>query len=263
MLFSVNYHSKFLEKADEIKCPFNQLGQIYNFIKEHPEKRYVIADASSQEHNRMLEQIDTVRSIVRDYTIECGSMTSLKSLIKQGYKAYLRFPVSDWEMFYDFLDLGISDIYIDGALGFQIKQVAQICKEHKVLVRVSPTVSPAAAIKGLKPYSFFIRPEDLKLYEKYIDIIDFKITQQEKEDATFSIYKRGNFIYNLQDLLDQTTFSVPNPYIKPEFGQARLNCGQHCLLPGRSCHLCETQISLTNLVHTYFSQVEKEKQEEK
>ena len=83
---------------------------------------------------------------------------------------------------------------------------------------MSPTISPTAAIIGIRPNSFFIRPEDLSLYNKYIGVIDFKEPNQEKEDTLFSIYKRGSFLYDLKDLLDDCTFSVQNPFIKPEFG---------------------------------------------
>lgn len=33
MIFSLNHHSDYKNNAGEIKCPFNQLGTIINFIK--------------------------------------------------------------------------------------------------------------------------------------------------------------------------------------------------------------------------------------
>lgn len=260
MLFSVNYQSKNKAKADEIRCPYNQLGMLYGFMKDNRDKRYLIAGASSEDPGRLLEQADIVRDSVTSYTIECNSILYTKKLIKDGYNAFVKFPVADWETLHSFISMGVSDIYVDSCLGFQLGKVASLCADKGIRIRVSPSLSPTAAITGLKPNSFFIRPEDLSLFDKYIDIIDFKVTNQEKEDALFSIYKRGNFIYNLKDLLDDCTFSVPNPYLKPEFGQARVNCGQRCLIPGHSCHLCETQVQLTNLVYDYFKDEERDKE---
>ena len=259
MLFSVNYQSKNKEKADEIRCPYNQLGLLYEFLKEHKDKRYLIAGDASEDPKRLFEQIEIVSNAVQDYTIECTSILFTKRLIKDGYKAYVKFPVSDWETIHSFIEIGVSDIYVDSSLGFQLGKVYQLCQNKGIKIRVSPSLSPTAAITGLKSNSFFIRPEDLNLYSKYIGVIDFRVTNQEKEDALFSIYKRGSFIYNLKDLLEDCTFSVPNPYIKPEFGQARVTCGQRCLIPGHSCHLCETQIQLTNLVYDYFKGEERDK----
>ena len=262
MLFSVNYQSKNKDKADEIRCPYNKFGLLYEFLKDHKDKRYLIADASPEDLKSLLEQVEIISNAVQDYTVECSSILLTKRLIKDGYKAYVKFPISDWETVHSFINIGVSDIYIDSSLGFQLGKVYQLCHDKDIKIRVSPSLSPTAAITGLKTNSFFIRPEDLHLYSKYIGVIDFKVPNQEKEDALFSIYKRGNFIYNLKDLLNDCAFSVPNPYLKPEFGRTRVTCGQHCLIPGRSCHLCETQIQLTNLVYTYFKEEERDKENE-
>lgn len=228
-------------------------------MRQNPTKRYVITDVSPEDNETLIQQVNILRDIVQNYTIECSSIAYAKALIKNEFNAYIRYPISDWETLINFINIGVSDVYIDSALGFQIKKVFDLCHNKKIIIRVSPTVSPTAAIVGIRPNSFFIRPEDIQIYSQYIGVIDFKESDQEKEDTLFSIYKRGSFLYNLKDLLDDCTFSVQNPFIKPEFGQARLTCGQRCLIPGHSCHLCETQISLTNLVYDYFKNEEQEK----
>lgn len=251
MLFSVSYQSPLKEKADEIKCPVNQLGLLYNFMKDHRNKRYVVIADGNVDIDVVQEQCDIVKDTVADYAVQCSSILTMKQLIKNEYKAFLKYPIADWETLHGLLDVGVSDVYVDGSLGFSLKQVHDLCGNTKI--RISPTVSPNAAITGIKPNSFFIRPEDMELYAKYIDILDFQVPSIDKEEALFNIYHRERFNYDMKDLLDNATFSVKNPFIKPEFGQARVNCGQRCLVPGRSCHLCNTQIELTNLVYEYFS----------
>lgn len=258
MLFSVSYHSTHLEEAGEIKCPYNQLRWLLDYMRKHKDTRYVVIYPGDDLEN-LVKQIDILKDIVSNYTVECQSLAELKTLINEGYSAYLKYHVCDWETVHQLIDFGVSDIYIDGPLGFQLKNVKKLCGNVKI--RISPTVSPNAALSGIQPNSFFIRPDDLQYYEKYIDIIDFKVTKQEKEDALFDIYKRGRFYYNLKDILEGCQFSVLNPFIKPEFGQSRLNCNQRCLIPGHSCHLCDTQIQLTNLVYNYFKQKDQEQQD--
>lgn len=117
MIFSVNYRSSNKDSADEIKCPFNKLGLIFDFIKENPNKRYniVIKNSISEEIlNKAIEQIDYVREVAENYTIETGNILILNTLLDKGYNTYLRFPVSDWGTFHDLVLLGVSDIYIDG-----------------------------------------------------------------------------------------------------------------------------------------------------
>lgn len=175
----------------------------------------------------------------------------LRALLDTGYNAYSKFPVADWETFSYLKNLGVSDIYIDGPLGFQCDLLKRV---KDVKIRVSPTVSANAAINLTRnAKSFFIRPEDLSLYEDAIDIIDFQVTNdQEKEKALFNIYKRGTFNYDLNDLIENLHIKVNNIFINPDFGKERVNCQQRCMRPDSRCNLCETQLVLTNTLIDYL-----------
>lgn len=136
-------------------------------------------------------------------------------------------------------------------LGFSVPSLEKL---ENVNIRVSPTVSPNAALGSSDVTSFFIRPEDLSLYENAINIIDFKVTDQDKEDTLFKIYKRGSFLFDLSQLIENLNQKTPNKFIPQGFGKYRLDCGQRCKIPGRSCHLCQTELSYTNTMMKYFEQ---------
>lgn len=259
MLFSLNHKSKHKQEADEIRCPVNQLGLIFPFIKDNPNKRYniIVADGSSIEYNKLVEQIEYVKEVVQNnnYTIECGDIITFHGFAENGYNAYLRFPVTDWETFDNLKQMGVSDIYIDGPLGFSCPALIKAKEDSAVKIRISPTISPNASLSSsTNASSFFVRPEDLPAYEEAFDIIDFKMPNQEKEDTLFTIYKRGTFNYNLQELIEELNIRVPNLFVRPEFAKQRFNCGQRCRVPGKSCHLCDTQFSLTNALLDYFKE---------
>lgn len=241
MIFSVNYQSKHIEDADEIRCPYNQLGSIYNFMLKHKNKRYNIIIDSNADFQKAIEQIDVIKDRVDDYTVQCNSFAQLNALVSSGYNAFLSYPVSDWETFSNLVNLGVSDIYIDGSLGFSISSLSLV--PDNILIRVSPTLSPNAAIAKNKEASFFIRPEDLPLYEKAINVIDFKEVKQEQEDALYSIYKRGTFNYDINQLIAGLP-RVNNLMFKQEFAEKRLNCKQKCKVPGYNCHYCSTYIHI-------------------
>ncbi|MCM1217327.1 MAG: hypothetical protein NC548_22765 [Lachnospiraceae bacterium] len=254
MRFSLNYKSKYKNEADELRCPVNQLGTIFQFIKDNPDKRYniIVNDLDHTNLDQAIAQVEFVKAVAQDYTIQSGSIPILKSFINAGYNSYLRFPIADWESFQALKSIGVSDIYIDGPLGFQCDNLQQ--GKENVLIRCSPTVSPNAAILDTKSASsFFIRPEDLSLYSA-LDIIDFKMDDQEKEDTLFKIYKRGTFNFDLRQLVEGLDIKAPNIFIRKEFAEARLNCGQRCRVPNRSCHLCETQLTLTNTLLEYMKE---------
>lgn len=253
MLFSVSFKSSHKQEADEIKCPVNQLGLVYDFMKNNPDKRYNIKIYRHEENwDKAIEQINIVKKITSNYTVQCESIIHLRRLLKEGYNAYLRFPVVDWETFTNLRDLGVSDIYIDGPLGFQYDDIKTA--KLKTKIRVSPTISPNSALStSANANTFFIRPEDLSLYDGMIDIIDFNEAYWDREDTLFTIYKRGTFDFDLKELIQSLNMSVPNMFIRPDFARLRLNCGQRCKRVGRPCHSCETQFTLTNKVLSYFN----------
>lgn len=247
MIFSVSHHSRNKSKAQEIRCPYNQLGTIFDFIKNNPDKRYniLIPDVlTDTEMKKVIEQVGFVKEVAQDYTLECGHLLQLHGFLSAGYNAYLRFPVTDWETYSSLRDLEVSDIYIDGPLGFEVKKIAE--SKGNTRIRVSPTVSPNGGMTktSKQPTSFFIRPEDLHLYNDMVDIIDFKQPKQEKEDALFDIYNRGTFNFNIDQLIEPLPAEINNLMFKSEFAKARLNCGQKCKIPGRSCHLCENYFTI-------------------
>ena len=142
MIFSLNYHSDNKKKAGEIRCPYNQLGTIIKFLKENPNKRcnIIIPDELTQvQLTRLAEQVEIIKTIANDYTIQCGNIYQLNDLKDMGYNRYLRFPVTDWETFQELREAKVSDIYIDGPLGFQMDLLEKYKGDIKI--RVSPTIS--------------------------------------------------------------------------------------------------------------------------
>ena len=250
MLFSVNYKSKHKDQADEIKCSVNQLGLIYKYIQDHPDKRYNIK--ADNLDDKAIEQIDIVKSITQSYTVECTKIKDMRKARSLGLNTYIKYPVTDWETFDNLSKLGVSDIYIDGPLGFQFDKLT--AASNRPLIRVSPTVSANAAINpGSNLDSFFIRPEDLMTtYKSAIDVVDFNVSEQDIEDMLFKIYKRGTFYTNLEDLVDYVHYPVANPMIPSNFAEHRYNCGQKCKVPGHACRLCYREIVLLQKAINYF-----------
>lgn len=71
MIFSVNYQSEHKQEAGEIKCPYNQLGLIFDFIKSNPNKRINITGCDDTvDMKKLIEQVEFVKEVASDYTIE-------------------------------------------------------------------------------------------------------------------------------------------------------------------------------------------------
>ena len=71
MKYSVNYHSKHIEEADEIRVPWNQMGLVYKL-----DKRLVITEVERNNTDKSLPEIDKIKD-TKDYTISCGDPSLL------------------------------------------------------------------------------------------------------------------------------------------------------------------------------------------
>lgn len=137
--------------------------------------------------------------------------------------------------------MGVTDVYVTGELGFKMELARTKADEYGVKIRVVPNIVQLSGIGfTLVPEqehinSFWIRPEDLPLYEKYIDVIEF-IGDTEKQHIFHKIYfidKRWkvNLAIIIAGLEEVYGMNISN-----EFAKARLNCGKKCV--SNQCHTC-------------------------
>lgn len=211
----------------------------------HTEKRINVFLNKKQIPDDFEEQIVFVKDTTNKYTVSCTYISVLKELLKKGYNAYLDFPVSDWETFELLVDLGVSDIIIDGTLCFSMSDINS--RKIGLNIRTCPIGYYNSLRKEDKSYpnSWFMRPEDIDLYEKYIDYLEFP---QEKEKILFKIYKKKSFPFSIKELFPQVKSDIENGLITSSFAENRLNCHNSCLIPtGTKCNLCKNQLGLIKI----------------
>ena len=155
-------------------------------------------------------------------------------------------PVTDWDILHHYAALGVSDVYIAEALGFELPAVKKFCAARNLRIRVWPNVAQNSVKSVRSLHSFFIRPEDLDLYEPYIDVIEFW-GPIEKQDVNIRIYRDlKKWDYNLAVLIIGLEPTV-SAAINSNFGATRLDCGKQCLKDGY-CYVCGHISQLSKLM---------------
>ena len=92
----------------------------------------------------------------------------------------------------------------------------------------------------------WIRPEDVELYDKYIDILEFEPCDIAREQALFKAYAIDKYWSTRLDLLVRDLNSgAINRMIPPDLAQVRIGCRQRCMR-GDACHLCRAYLKLAN-----------------
>ena len=151
-----------------------------------------------------------------------------------------------WDMLKECVDYGVSDVYIIDELGFDIKNVKAFCDKFGTKVRVYPNIAQTSAILlSLGDYtSFYIRPEDVKYYEDYVDVLEF-FGRPENEATLYEIYTDGEWQGALEIIISNIPTLrkdwIKNSFIAEVFGPSRLECRKRCVYG--DCAICKNCIS--------------------
>lgn len=162
---------------------------------------------------------------------------------------------TQWDVLNGLAEEGVSDIYIGEDLGFEIKKVAEVLHDRGIKVRVFPNVAQSAWKDTPAYQKFFIRPEDIYLYEPYVDSCEFfnSIHNNETYYKIYAIDKKWEG--NLSDCIIDLDQSFDSRFLIPEFGTKRFNCEKRCA-KGNSCSICNQIMKLANTLKEKQLQVE-------
>lgn len=179
------------------------------------------------------------------YTEELESLLSSNQL-----PHYYQELIGDWDRFRGFLTLDVTDIFITGELCFSLYNVSDLAIEAQKSLRCYCNICQTSWPKLPSSKTFFIRPEDIPLYENYINVFEFYFSPEEKIHSNklnilYKIYhQEQKWRGNLAEIISGFNESINNAYIIPKFGERRINCDKRCLHSYSSCHICDRIIEL-------------------
>lgn len=153
-------------------------------------------------------------------------------------KFYFTFPSFDWDTFNTMIDMKVTDIYIAGAMGFELDKVAEIASNKGIQIRAIPNLAQSTWEETPDLQKFWIRPEDTDIYEEYIDIYEFAYKDYPQQKVYYDIYFNDKKWYgDLKELIIGLKNSLNSTTLLPSFAQRRVNCCRKCM-KGGPCHIC-------------------------
>ena len=157
--------------------------------------------------------------------------------------------VTDWDTFNGFLSLNVTDIFIGENICFYLEDLSQKAKNKNIALRTFCNVcqSPWENTSSLK--TFFIRPEDINLYSKYIDTFEFFFDSINihKLNVLYEVYvKNKKWFGLLNEIIFDYKGQEDNRFIISYFGEKRINCKKRCSYEANTtCHICDNIIDLS------------------
>ena len=190
------------------------------------------------------DDIKRYKIMCRDnFIIALNSLTDIDFCKKENIKFYWNYPVNNFYDLKALKALGAEYALIDSPIFHNIVKVNEV----GIKIRVVPNIAFYAYIPREDGVcGSWIRPEDLHLYENYIETIEFEDCDLKKEQALYRIYfEQKSWPGDLGMIITNFNHTGVNRMIPEDLTKARMTCGQRCQ-EGKHCRLCYTYLKLAN-----------------
>lgn len=235
-----------LRKADEIKLDYRDKDKIYDYFidfKEEP-KDYVIVLGDAEEI--VWDELSKMNELSENrLTVAVRLLHNAEILKDLGIKWYWEYPITTYYELDSVLQFKPNYLWVGAPLYFDLPEV----KKRNIPIRLVAnmcyeTFMPhASGVRGT-----YVRPEDVEVYNKYVDTLEFfTYGDLKKEHTLLGVYQSGRWPGNLNLLLTNLGEHVDNRAVPEQFGKARVQCRQSCMRNSH-CRLCDNLIKFAQVV---------------
>lgn len=171
------------------------------------------------------------------------TLANVNECKERNLKFYHNYPVTTFYDLHALKNLGAEYALIDSPLVQDIMRAADV----GIKLRVVPNVAYYAYIPREDGVcGSWIRPEDLYLYEPFINVIEFEDCDIKKEQALYRIYmEQKAWSGDLKMIITNLNYPGVNRMIPHDLAAKKMTCGQRCLT-GSHCRLCYRYLELAN-----------------
>lgn len=277
MKYCINYSNKshIIDKVDEILIRYdkNKILELFTqFIPAHLNQRVIVQLIEENNIDIIVNNLKKIISIYNenkdikfDIQLPFYNQKFMEELKDTDLKYFFKAAANSWDKFTGLMSQNVSDIYITDELAFELDKVAEIAHKNNIKVRIYPNIAQSRWDKISDILKFFIRPEDIEMYEPYVDVCEFYGDKAQQIDTYYKIYQEDKkWFGDLQEIIIGLDSKIDSRYIIPRFAEKRIKCGKDCLKGGK-CEMCKRILDLSEQLENahLIVQIDKEKEEDK
>ena len=275
MKYCINYSNKshIIDKVDEILIRYdkNKILELFTqFIPAHLNQRIIVQLIEEDNIDTIVNNLKKIISIYNenkdikfDIQLPFYNQKFIEELKDTNLKYFFKAAANSWDKFTGLISQNVSDIYITDELAFELDKVAEIAHKNNIKVRIYPNIAQSRWDKLSDILKFFIRPEDIEMYEPYVDVCEFYGDKAQQIDTYYKIYQEDKkWFGDLQEIIIGLDSKIDSRYIIPRFAEKRIKCGKDCLKGGK-CEMCKRILDLSEQLENahLIVQIDKEKEE--
>ena len=238
--------AEYLEQADEIRFEYRDRKAIPDFIAKYPTARInlVLSYDSSSETEIDWNEIYVNAKLAHDrFIVGIVNGTQLAAAREKGVHFYHRAPLYTFQELRDLYFAGANEVILGAPLFFQLDKISRYYPAFSIRAVANVALPEGSMSPNDGVCGTWIRPEDVPLYEQYVDTIEF-FGEQTVEQALFRIYAlQHRWSGELKQIVKDLDHDATNRMIPPTLAEARISCGQKCMM-NNVCHLCHRTLDL-------------------
>ena len=245
MKFSLSSHqtAEYLKKADEIRVLYKDHNIIPDLLEKYPTATINLVKFDSEPVDWQKIQLYWGLSQGR-FMLGLINAQDIGEALNRKIPVYHRVPAHSFFELRDMEQAGMCAAYIGAPIFFQTDKMNNFTIPiHHIANLATPegSLSKQDGVCGT-----WIRPEDVRVYEPYIDTLEFSGNIQQ-EQALVRIYaEQHKWGGSLHDVIFDLEHNALSRMLPPHLIEMRMQCGQKCMAMPQKCQLCRRYFDLAS-----------------
>lgn len=233
---------RYLDQVDEILVNANSFaknGSLHELLLMNYDKK-VLIDVDSDElsvYVDLLKEYADIDNAILLIDASADSVTLCKDI-----PFIFREHARNWDQLRELASYNPYSIYVVEDLGFDLKAVSAFLHQQGIQVRCYPNIAQSARYFDkmiINPFQhFWIRPEDVHMYEGLVDTFEF-YHEADRMETLFRIYAiEKKWSGKLRELITGLYSDVDNRCLiaRPH---NTLSCQKRCMRDPEGCQICK------------------------
>ena len=255
MKYAITYTKNFrhYDEVDEVIFPYKGISDeeglieiVTNTLTREDQRAIILVDKYEQSIDDLIPIVRKLKSVHENMVVSLN-LDYQHEWIDKLKEAEIPF------MFVNFATtvaqiaamvlFGAKEVYLAEDICFRLERLQLFREIDGIKFRIFPDIlqTPRRCANLPQITNFFIRPEDVDLYEKYVDVIEI-FRKDSRQSVVYEIYKQGQWRGPLSDLIIDLTEEINGSSFIPDFGRARLECGRRCAMT--DCDICTYSVEV-------------------